>query len=154
MVIATVARIHADIDALKAFKSAVDRFQYEQRQILQTATREIETTRGSLEQKARYWELELHERQRALEECERSAAAAAEHGGGVDCSSLVWAISEAEDKLANVRRWQARVEHMIAAYEGEQHRFRECVEVDVLHARRYLDATIKALAAARATQIE
>lgn len=148
-----MARIHADIDAVKAMKDSVDRFQYEQRQVLVGAKREIETTCDSLERKAERWERELVERQRALDECHCRAAAAAEHGGEVDCTSLVRAVAEAEDRLENVRRWQAFVEQEVAAYEDDRRRFRECVEVDIRRAQQYLRDMINTLTAARATQI-
>jgi alanyl-tRNA synthetase len=146
-------RVDADIDALVGLRSAVLRFREQQRQVLSSAAREVETTRAALERKAERWSRELAQRRRELDRCRSDAAAAAERGGWVDCTSLAWAVTEAEERLENVRSWQRRVEQEVAAHAGDRRRFDECVEIDVPKAGVHLNNLILALRRARDTRI-
>src|SRR4051812_25119443 len=110
-----MARGQADIQALRELSTAIDRYQYEQRQVFTAARHEIESTRGSLERKAEKWRLRHDQDLWELADCERRSAAAAEHGGYLDCSPLARAAAEAAERLANVRTWQSRIEDEIAA---------------------------------------
>jgi hypothetical protein len=148
-----VTGVQADIGALREMRTALDRFQYEQRKMLDATTHEIESTRASLERKTEKWRLRKEQLEREYADCQRRAAAAAEHGGHIDCSPLLYAIQEASERLANIAHWRARVEDEIVVYSVQRHLFRECVEIDAWHAIAHLDGVIKALVAARAAKI-
>ena len=144
--------INADIGALKAFRDALARFRYAQRDVADRGDYEIEKTRASLEAKAGRWRSILDQRQADLEHCRYRAAAAAREGGYVDCSGYARAVAEAEERLDNIRRWQQRVEQEADAFRSRVSRFRNLIEVDVPHTDAHLLAIIKSLEAARGVQ--
>jgi chromosome segregation ATPase len=145
--------VRADIGALREMRAALDRFQYEQRNLLDAATHEIEVTRASLERTAENWRLRKEQLEREIHECDVRAAAAAEHGGYIDCSPLHRAHAEAVERLTNVGHWRMRVEDEVAVFSVRRSQFHECLEIDVRHAIAHLDEVIKALAAVRATKL-
>lgn len=147
-----VAEIHADPGTLKAFREALARFRYVQRDVAKRGDYEIEKTRASLEAKAARWRLILEQNQADLDRCLDRAAAAARDGGYVDCSGLARAVAEAEDRLANIRRWEQRVEQEASAFRGTANRFRNVIEVDLPHADTHLQGIIEGLEAARGIQ--
>lgn len=165
--------INADPGALSAFRDALARFRYAQRDVAHRGDNEIEKTRASLEAKAGRWRSILEQRRAELEDCRHRAAAAAQgggyggppgfggfggrgsygrSGGYVDCSGYARAVQEAEERLENVRRWQARVEEEAAAFRNTANRFRNLIEIDLPHTDVHLLAIIEGLEAAR--QIE
>jgi hypothetical protein len=147
-----VADIHADPGTLKAFRDALARFRYVQRDVADRGDYEIEKTRASLEAKAARWRSILERNQADLDRCLSRAAAAARDGGYIDCSGFARAVAEAEDRLANIRRWQQRVEQEASAFRGTASRFRNLIEVDVPHADAHLLGIAEGLEAARGIQ--
>jgi hypothetical protein len=145
--------INATPDALRAFRDALARFRYEQRDVADRGNYEIDKTRASLADKAERWRTILEQRESDLERCQYHAAAAAEEGGYVDCSGFARAVAEAQERLENTRRWQHRVEEEAAAFRGTANRFKTLVEVDVPHADAHLLGVIEGLQAARDIQV-
>ena len=144
--------IHADIGALKAFRDALARFRYVQRDVADRSDYEIEKTRASLEAKASRWRSVLDQRHADLEQCRYRAAAAAHEGGYVNCSGYARAVAEAEERLENIRRWQQRVEQEADAFRSKVSRFRNLIEVDMPHTDAHLLAIIEGMEAARGVQ--
>lgn len=144
--------IHADPGTLKAFRDALARFRYVQRDVADRGDYEIEKTRASLEAKAARWRSILERSQADLDRCLDAAAAAARDGGYVDCSGFARAVAEAEDRLANIRRWELRVEQEASAFRATASRFRTVIEVDLPHADAHLQGIIEGLEAAREIQ--
>ena len=147
-----MADIHADPATLTAFRDALARFRYAQRDGADRGDYEIEKTRASLEAKAARWRSILERNQADLDRCRARAAAAAREGGYVDCSGFARAVAEAEERLANIRRWEQRVEQEASAFRGTAHRFRTLIEVDVPRTDAHLLEIIDGLAAAREIQ--
>lgn len=144
--------IHADIDALKAFRDALARYQYVQRDVADRGDHEIEVTRASLEAKVSRWRSVLAQRQAELDRCLYRAASAAREGGYVDCSGYARAVQEAEERLENTRHWQQRVEQEAAAFHGAASRFRNLIEMNLPHTDSHLLAIISGLESARQVQ--
>jgi hypothetical protein len=148
-----MADINARPAAIKAFREALARFRYAQRDVADRGDREIEKTLASLEDKAERWRLRLEQYQADLARCEYRAAGAAAEGGYVDCSGFARAVAEAEERLDNVRSWQRRVEQEADAFRGTAGRFRDLVDVDVPHTDAHLLAIIDGLEAIRDVQV-
>jgi hypothetical protein len=144
-----VADIHADPSTLTAFRDALARFRYVQRDVADRGDYEIEKTRASLAAKAARWRSILERNQADLDRCLDAAADAAVRGGHVDCSGFARAVAEAEDRLANIRRWELRVEQEASAFRATANRFRTVIEVDVPHADAHLQGIVDGLEAAR-----
>lgn len=148
-----MADIHADPSTLKAFRDALARFRYVQRDVADRGDYEIEKTRASLEAKAARWRSILERNQADLDRCLDAAADAVARGGGhVDCSGFARAVAEAEDRLANIRRWELRVEQEASAFRATASRFRTVIEVDLPHTDAHLQGIIEGLEAAREIQ--
>jgi hypothetical protein len=147
-----VADINATPAALKAFRDALARFRYTQRDVADRGDYEIEKTRASLEAKAGRWRSILERNQADLDRCLDRAAAAAQEGGYVDCSGFARAVAEAEDRLANIRRWEQRVDEEAGAFRGVANRFRNLIEVDLPHTDAHLLGIIEGLEATREIQ--
>jgi len=148
-----MSRIDADIAALTAFHLALGRFEQEQRGILDKAAHELDATRASLERKTERWRMELARRESALAGCQRQAAAAAQRGMWSDCSRELWAVQEAEERLANVRGWSAQVEQEAAVYLGTASRYRSYLDGGARNSANQLHNVIEALKAARSTTV-
>lgn len=144
--------INANIGVLKAFRDALARFRYNQRDVADRGDYAIEKTSASLEAKAGRWQSRLEQRQADLERCRYRAAAAAQEGGYVDCSGFARAVAESEERLENVRRWQQRVEEEAGAFRSKASRFRNLIEVEVPRTDAHLLAIIDGLVAAREVQ--
>jgi hypothetical protein len=147
-----VTDIHADVDALKAFHDALVQFRYAQRDVADRGDHEIEATRASLEARASNWRARLEQYLADLSACEYRAAQAAEEGHWVDCSGFARAVTEAEERLDHVRRWQQRVEEEASAFHATADRFRSLLETDLPRTDNHLLGIITRLEAARRVQ--
>ena len=148
-----MADINARPTAIKAFRDALERFGYAQRDVADRGDNEIEKTRASLEDKAERWRLRFEQYQADLERCQDNAAAAAGQGRYVDCSGFARAAAEAERRLDNVRGWQHRVEQEADAFRGKARRFRDLLDVDLPRTDAHLLAIIEGLQAVRDVQV-
>src|SRR5690348_2875187 len=115
-----MSRVDADLEALKELREAVVTFTNRQKEVLEAAEREINVTITMVDEAERYWHYQVEERQHYLEQCQMEAAMAAAEGYYVDCSSYAYALREAEESLANIQRWQRRVDETVAAYHRGQ----------------------------------
>jgi hypothetical protein len=70
----------------------------------------------------------------------------------VDCSGFARGVAEAEERLANIRRWERRVEQEASAFRGAANRFRNLIEVDLPHTDAHVLGIIEGLEAARELQ--
>jgi hypothetical protein len=140
-----MTRIAADVEALDALRDALRVFAARQTDALDAAEAEIDRTQAILddaEQDARY-AVERH--QAELHTCYREAAFAAAEGGWVDCSGYEYALSEAEDRLARIIRWQGRVQDAVSRYRADERALAVVLESDLPRATAYLADRITAL---------
>ena len=147
-----VTDIHADIDALTELADALARFRHAQHEVVERGDHEIEATRASLEAKAGRWRSLLARRQADLAACQHAAA---RDGAGPtpDCSAEARAVSEAQERLDHIRRWQMRVDEEAGAFRGVAVRFRDLLDLDLPRAENHLRAIIGGLEASRRIQV-
>jgi hypothetical protein len=149
-----VARIHADIDALRGLYQAMARFRQAGRGVADRGDDQITVTRASLEAKATRWRSRLEQANAELGACRLRAAEAAAVGIDlVDCSAYARAASEAEERLEHIRRWQYRVDAEASEFLGIASRFRAVLEEDLPRTEDHLRAIIASLEAARRLQV-
>jgi hypothetical protein len=148
-----VTRIHADIDALKELHHALARFRYAQRDMVNQGDDRIEVTRASLEAKAGRWQSRLEQGRAELDACRYQAAqAAVGEDHPVDCSGYASAVSEAEEKLERIRRWQYRIDQEASEFGSVAIGFRNLLENDLPRTEDHLLALIASLEGARRVQ--
>jgi hypothetical protein len=148
-----VTRIHADIDALKQLHGALIRFRHAQRDVADRGDEEIEVTRTSLEAKASRWRSCLERGRAELDACRhRAAGGTAADDYPVDCSAYSGAVSEAEERLEHIRRWQNRVDQEASEFRAVASRFRDLLENDLPRTEEHLLSLIASLEAARGVQ--
>jgi hypothetical protein len=105
-----VNRIHADVDALHSLHGAMARFRLAGRSVADRGHDQIAVTRASLEAEASQCRSRLEQGYADLGACRQRAAESAATGNGpVDCSEQARAVSEAEERLERIWRWQYRV---------------------------------------------
>ena len=139
--------IHADIDALTELRAAQTRFRYAQREVADRGGDAIEATRASLAAKASRWQARLEQGRAELAACRDRAAA--EQDAPVDCSGYARAVSEADERLEHIQRWQQRIDQQVIEFHGATGRFKNLLETDLPRAEEQLAAIIASLHAAR-----
>ena len=142
--------IHADIDALTELRAALTRFRYAQRDVADRGGDTIEATRASLEAKASRWRARLEQGRAELAACRDRATA--EQDAPVDCSGYARAVSDADERLEHIRRWQQRIDQQVIELHGATSRFKNLLETDLPRAEEQLAAVIASLHAARRVQ--
>jgi hypothetical protein len=148
-----VNRIHADIDALHGLHRAMARFRLAGRSVADRGNDQIAVTRASLEAEASRCRSWLEQGYADLGACRQRAAESAAAGNGpVDCSGQARAVSEAEERLECIRRWQYRIDQEASEFLGVASRFRALLEDDLPRTEDYLLAIIGSLEGARRLQ--
>jgi hypothetical protein len=142
-----VSAIHADIDALSEFRTALTRFRYAQREVADRGGDAIEATRASLEAKASRWRARLEQGRAELAACQDRAAA--EQDAPVDCSGYARAVRAADERVEHIRLWQQRIDQQVIEFGGAAGRFKNLLETDLPRAEEQLAAIIASLRAAR-----
>ncbi len=150
-----MTRIHADIDALKGLHQVMTRFRQAGRSVADGGDDQIAVTRASLEATAIRWRSRLEQGYADLGACRQRAAEAAAAGidDPVDCSEQARAVSEAEERLEHIRRWQYRVDQEASEFLGIASRFRALLEDDLPRTEDHLLAIIASLEGARRLQV-
>jgi hypothetical protein len=150
---ADVARVHADIDALTEFHGALARFRHAQREVAERGDHQIEVTRAALEARAGRWRSRLDQGLMELAACQRRATQTAAAGSGpVDCSPYARAVSEAEDWLERIRRWQYRVDQESSEFLGIAGAFRSLLDNDLPRIEDHVLAIVASLERVRRVQ--
>jgi hypothetical protein len=147
-----VARVDADIEALKDFQAALIRFRDEQREVAARGGEEVEAARASLDERASYWRSALEQRQAELQNCRRQAAQAPAMDDQADCAGYARAVAEAEQRLEQIQRWQQRVEEEASVFVGVAGRYRNMLENDLPRTEAHLSELIARLETARGVQ--
>jgi hypothetical protein len=148
-----VDRIHADIDALHGLHRAMARFRLAGRGVADRGSDQIAVTRASLEAEASRCRSWLEQGYADLGACRRRAAESAATGNGpVDCSEQARVVSEAEERLERIRRWQHRIDQEAGEFLGVASRFRALLEDDLPRTEGHLLAIIARLEGARRLQ--
>ena len=146
-------RIHADIDALHGLHRAMARFRLAGRGVADRGNDQIAVTRASLEAEASRCRSRLEQGYADLGACRQRAAESAATGNGpVDCSEQAGAVSEAEERLERLRRWQYRIDQEASEFLGVASRFLALLEDDLPRTEDQLLAIIANLEGARRLQ--
>lgn len=148
-----MARVQADVEALKALRQALLTYAGRQSDALQSAEGEISYTMQLLDEAEQRSRRQVEHRQAALQSCLAEAAHAASQGYAADCSACEYALREAEEHLTRIVQWQARVQEAVAAYRAAAQRLMGALENDLPRATAYLTDRITALEAYHATQV-
>jgi hypothetical protein len=129
------------------------RFRQAGRSVADCGDDQVRVTRASLEAKAIRWRSRLEQGHAVFGACQPWAAEAAAAGNDqVDCSEHARAVSEAEERLEHIRRWQYRVDAEASEFLGIASRFRAVLEDDLPRAEDHLLAIIASLEGARRLQ--
>ena len=151
-----MTKIHADVEALKGLRETLARFRHDQRDAVGRGEGEIEVARGELEARASSARAWLEQCRADLEACREALPAAVEGPGSSaamdDCTGLVRAVAQAEERLEHVRRWQQRVEQEASVFYGAAMRFRDLLDSGLPRAEDHLLDMITSLEAARGVQ--
>jgi len=142
-----MTRIHADVETMKGFHSALVGFRYTQRAVAERGSDQIEITRESLAAKASRWQARLEQCLAELDACRAAGAEVA-----ADCSRYARAVEQTGERLEHIRRWQQRVDEEASVFRGTASAFREMLENDLPRAEATLVAAIISLEAARRVQ--
>lgn len=148
-----MARVHADIAALRDLSQSFSQFRFDQKAVLDGARHEIDATFASLEQKLYRWQAELEARESALRYCYERAAMEEPDAYPCDCGREQMAVDEAMERLSNIRAWFSRVEEATQAYLGPRERLSRLIDSGVPAATSYLRDVVEALEAVRRTQL-
>jgi hypothetical protein len=97
--------------------------------------------------KASRWQARLEQGRAELAACRDRAAA--EQDAPVDCSGYARAVSEADERLEHIQRWQQRIDQQVIEFHGATGRFKNLLETDLPRAEEQLAAIIASLHAAR-----
>jgi hypothetical protein len=152
-----VTSVHADLDALKGLHEALVRYRHAQREVAGRGEEEIKVIRASLDAKASRWRAQLEQCQAEFGACqERAAQAVADDAaaadGPVDCSGYARAAEQCGERLAQIRRWQQRIDAEASEFQGTAGRFGDLLENDLPRTEEHLLAIIRSLEAARRVQ--
>lgn len=148
-----MARVQADIEAIKALREALRTFAGRQRDAMDQARAEIARTDALLAEAERHWRREVDRRNQALRNCLNEQAYAAREGRHVDCSRYEYALREAEENLARILETQHRVQEAVSRYRGMAHRFGSMLANDLPRATTFLTNRITALEAYYASRV-
>lgn len=149
-----MTRVYADVEALKALRSALIDFGRRQYEAIETAEQEIARTQQILEEAERRARQEVEQARAALENCYRQAMLAAQQGAWVDCSSYESALHYAEEHLGEILRSLNTVRQEVAAFRSAAHAYRDALASLTAQATSYLDRRITALEAYHAARLQ
>jgi chromosome segregation ATPase len=141
-------------DALRDFQEALAKYSAKAREALRTALLDIRHTLDWLERQLAAWEREAERRHEEVLRCKNELALArsapenwrsAVTEREIDLRRAQARLREAEEKLANVRRWRRVLPQALNDYELPIRRLGGFLDGDVRHALALLDARIAAL---------
>jgi chromosome segregation ATPase len=141
-------------DALRDFQSALTKFTAKARESLRAALMDIRHTLEWMEVQLATWQREAERRHEELLRCRNELALArsapenwrtAVTEREIDLRRAQARLREAEEKVANVRRWRRALPQTLNEYELPMRRLGGFLDGDVQHALAVLDASIAAL---------
>jgi hypothetical protein len=145
------------IDALKELRVRLCEFGVDAQQALDANRMEIRRTFDWLEERLRYWQLEIRERQEEMTRAKQVLVQrrwGSEDGRGSGATEAEIALKEAKRRLAEaeakaetVRRWQQQLPRAVHEYEGPARQLMGYLEADQRQALAMLDRMAAALEA-------
>lgn len=155
---ANAARVES-IDALRAFRVAMCKFQEAANLAMADADGELQRTLVWLEMEQHsFWQNQIRKRTEMVSRAKEAVRAkklfknsAGSRDSAVDeekaLAMAVRRLEEAERKLANVRNWSKRLAKEISLYNGSVQRFATAAQSDIPRAVNRLDRMVAALEA-------
>jgi len=144
-----MAQVTADLEAIKQFRQALLTFAGRMHELLSTVDVEIDRAQQTLG----WAEDRTRQDVRSLtDELYRCRAAAAQ-GYQVDCSSIYYALQEAEEHLGRVVEVKRRFQDTLRWYSSVRNRLEKTLTWELSHGVAFLDRRISALEAYHATML-
>ncbi len=135
-----------DIQALTELHRALTSFEDVARDAIAAVEREVKQTLEWLYERELHWRRQVDRRQSEVDEARADLRRCQQQNGhDHDCSEEERALGvarhrlrQAEEELANTRRWKVRTEEAVREYELQAKRFREATTVRVEDAKAFL----------------